>query len=349
MSKAVYCDSNKKQIADLVKKELTSYQSQYGLHGKIFRHIARHLNYDEAILTLRLICSIAMGMTGAAIMILLASKYNKLFAGVFFVTFWLSPWIVNFANNLYWVEFTWFIPMAVGIFCSLKVNDKRCRYASYILTFVSIMIKSLCGYEYISVIMMATVGFLFVDFAKAVFSKEKDQAMLVFKVMVVIGIMALLGFAAAICIHAQIRGAGNLLEGIKRIFKEDVLRRTSAKDLNEIASVYWPSLNASIWDTFRKYFHFSTQIITGIDGNLFPMLCIVPICIFGADIKRKKMDIEKISMYVIFFLTSVSWFCLAKGHSFIHIRMNYVLWYFGFIQVCFYIIIEKIISVLRKK
>lgn len=349
LSEAVYCDNNKKQIADLVKKELTSYQSQYGLQGKVFRHIARHLNYDEAILTLRLLCSIAMGMTGAAIIILLAFKYNKLFAGVFFTAFWLSPWIVNFANNLYWVEFTWFIPMAVGIFCSLKVNDKRCRYTSYILTFVSIMIKSLCGYEYISVIMMATIGFLLVDFAEAVFTKEKDRAMLAFRTIIVIGIMALLGFAAAICIHAQIRGAGNLLEGIKRIFKEDVLRRTSAKDLNEIASVYWPSLNASIWDTFRKYFHFSTQIITGIDGNLFPLLCIIPICIFGADIKRKKVDIEKASMYVISFLTSVSWFCLAKGHSFIHVNMNYVLWYFGFVQVCFYIIIEKIISVLRKK
>ena len=41
------------------------------------------------------------------------------------------------------------------------------------------------------------------------------------------GCAALAGFIVAIGIHALLRGEGNVVEGIVRIFKEDVLRRTS--------------------------------------------------------------------------------------------------------------------------
>ena len=114
--------------------------------------------------------------------------------------------------------------------------------------------------------------------------------------------------------------------------------------MNEFAEVYWPSFNASVWETYSQYFHFSTEVITGIPGNLFPLLCVVPICIFGYEYKTRKMHIELLAMYVIFFLTSVSWFCLAKGHSYIHTVINYVLWYFGFVQICIYIIVNKVIE-----
>lgn len=154
---------------------------------------------------------------------------------------------------------------------------------------------------------------------------------------------------AAICIHAPLKGDGSILEGIKNIFVQDVLRRTNGADLNDFAEHYWPSMNASIWEVFCAYFHFlTTEIILGIPGNLFPLICIVPLCIMGYDIKCKKTNYESIVLYVVFFLTSISWFCLAKSHSFIHRHMNYVLWYFGFVQICFYIIAEKITSVFKE-
>ena len=37
------------------------------------------------------------------------------------------------------------------------------------------------------------------------------------------------------------------------------------------------------------------------------------------------------------FLTSVSWFVLGKAHSYIHTHMNFAMWYFGFVQLLFYI------------
>ncbi|SEK44649.1 hypothetical protein SAMN02910377_00901 [Pseudobutyrivibrio ruminis] len=342
LSKAVFLDANHNEIP---KGFLVAYESQYGLHGKIFKRIARHLDEEDAITNLHLICALLTAMVFALVVILIAKKYNYLLAACFFATFLLSPWVTNFARNLYWVEFTWFAPMAVGLICLLKLESKKWRIGCYIAAFLTITIKCLCGYEYISVIMMGLISFMLVEFFNALIKKDSELSKLLFKTILIIGIAALLGFIAAILIHAPIKGDGSIIAGIKNIIKEDVLRRTSGTNLNDFESENWPAMNASVWETYSRYFHFSTQVITGIDGNLFAALCIIPLGIFGYDYRMKnEINYRQIFMYIVFFLTSISWFCLAKNHSYIHVHMNYVLWYFGFVQVCLYIIINRIVK-----
>ena len=108
-------------------------------------------------------------------------------------------------------------------------------------------------------------------------------------------------------------------------------------DKNKFARVYWNSFDASIFEVCCKYFNFSTNIISGIPGKLFPLLSIAPLAIFAYDYRQGKLSIECLSMYIVFFLTCISWFVLAKSHSYIHTHMNYVLWYFGFVQICLYV------------
>lgn len=320
---------------------LSAYDSQYGLHGKIFNCLARMIPGKEQAANLNFLCCFAMAAVAVLIVGLLSQKYNHLLAGCFFVTFWLSPWIVNFARNLFWVEFTWFLPMAAGIFCAWKIHSRKCRIFCYVAAFCTIMLKCLCGYEYISVVMMGLIAFLLTDFATAIAQKNKEMTRLLFRTIFIVGIMALAGFSAALCLHASLKGNGDIVAGIKDIFMEDVLRRTSGADMNEFSSVYWPSFHASIWEVLCRYFHFPTEIITGIHGNLFPLLCIVPLCIFMHEYETKSLNVELLAMYVVFFLASISWFVLAKSHSYIHTHMNYVLWYFGFVQICIYIILDK--------
>ncbi|WP_143008455.1 hypothetical protein [Pseudobutyrivibrio sp. YE44] len=338
----------------LSRSKVTAYASQYGLQGKIFRHLARYMETENEISNLNLICSILTASIFVLIVFIISQKYNKLMAGVYYVTFWLSPWIVNFARNTYWVEFTWFIPMLIGLLCSWKINRKECRLLSYFLAYISVLVKSLCGYEYISVIMMALIAFLIVDLIISGVTKNKEMGVLQFKAIVIIGVAALAGFMTAICIHASLKGQGNILEGISEIIEKDVLRRTTGADYNdyEISDIdnIWVinSFNASVWAVYNVYFKFSTEIITGIPGNLFPLTCIIPLILFVGDYYKKKVVVEHIAMYVAFFLTSISWFCLAKAHSYVHIHMNYVLWYFGFIQTCFYVIVDRIVKIHKK-
>ncbi|MDI6415235.1 hypothetical protein QLX55_07800 [Solobacterium moorei] len=342
---AVFIDA---KGSDLPRGYLSPYKQQFGLQGKVFRLVYRILhNGETALHMLKLACSMVTALVFVVISLLIKKKYNAIIAGCFLLTFWLSPWTAMFAQNLYWVEFTWFIPMAVGLYCSLNINELKARCISYVLAFISILIKCLCGYEYISAVMMGLITFLLADLIFAILSKNKEKSILLFRTTFAMGIIALLGFMAAICMHAILRGNGNILEGIITIFKSDVLRRTAGADLNQLSANLWDSMNASIWEVLCRYFHFNTDIIVGVPGKLFQVICIIPLGIFVYDFHNKKLDLIKVALYIVTFFTSISWIVLAKSHSYVHTFLNFILWYFGFIQICIYIICDKFLRVLN--
>ncbi len=341
------------------------YESQYGLQGKIFQKLSVLLRDEGTLQTqgltqalsdcedvLRLLCALATAGTLLLISFLILQKYGRLMAGIFYAVFLLSPWVVNFANNLYWVEFTWFLPMAAGLWCSLHTERRFARVASYVLVFFTIMIKCLCGYEYISSVMLGAILFLLVDFFSAAAERDAGKTRLLVRTIFFMGIAALAGFAAAICLHAPVKSGGSLTEGIRMIIQEDVLRRTYGADLNAFESLpdfEQAGLNASAWATLCKYFHFKTEVITGIDGNLFPLLCLVPLVLFAWDYKKGKIKCGELALYAVSFLVPVSWFILAKSHSYVHTHMNFVLWYMGYVQVCLYVIVRHVRDWIRRR
>ncbi|MCI5723731.1 MAG: hypothetical protein MR283_06955 [Erysipelotrichaceae bacterium] len=346
LDNAVFLDSNG---AELPRGYLAQYDRQYGLQGKIFRILYRILHNGKVSTHLyRLGCSLMAAFVFVIISYLIKKKYNTLMAGCFLFTFWLSPWVVNFAHNMYWVEFTWFIPMTIGLFCSLNIHSRTSRVVTYILTFISILIKCLCGYEYISTIMMGLIAFLIVDLVVAINKNDKKEIILLIRTIIILGILAIAGFLVAICIHAQVRGGGNILEGIKIIIKNDVMRRTSGANLNDFSYNLWSSINASVWEVVCKYFRFSTEIVTGIPGNLFPLLAMIPAALFLTDSLKKQVNIEEATLYFVMLVTTLSWIVLAKSHSYIHTHISFVLWYFGFIQICFYIVIKRVLAYFKK-
>lgn len=337
-------DENEKEVPYGV---VVPYESQYGLQGRIFQHLSE---YIDDLDTLRLYCALGTAFVLLCIVYLIQRKYNRLFAGIYYVVFLLSPWVVNFANNMYWMEFTWFVPMLAGLWCSMKTDSKKRRRACYCLIFLSIMIKSLCGYEYITTVMLGAISFLLIDLLIALYHKDREKSRLLFQTVFWCGIAALLGFGAAICIHAPIKSGGSIVEGIRMIIQEDVLRRTYGADLNSLENLpdyEQYALTASTWETFCKYFHFKTELIAGVDGNLFPLTCLIPIVLFFVSGRNGQVNIEEAAMYIVFFITTVSWFVLAKDHSCVHTHMNFVLWYFGFVQSCLYIILKHLIDWLR--
>lgn len=128
--------------------------------------------------------------------------------------------------------------MVAGLLCSIHIQSRKWRTVAYGAVFISIAGKCLCGYEYITVIMMSSILFLLSDLLMQLMKKEKKQVLLLPRTIFFMGCVALLGFAFAICIHAGIRGNGNLVEGIKDIILQDVLRRTLGGNINEFSSIY---------------------------------------------------------------------------------------------------------------
>ena len=199
--------------------------------------------------------------------------------------------------------------------------------------------------------MLGMISFLVVDLICALFRRDKENAKLLFKTTFFVGLFAVLGFVVALLMHAGIRGAGALFHGLELIYRYDVLKRISVS--TDAALFENPLLQESIvaplGSVLRSYFGFTTEIILGIPGKLFTILTILPVFIFVMQYVKKKLNINDMLLYVVFFITSISWFVLAKPHSHIHKHMNYVLWYFGFVQICFYIILNHIRNGLIQK
>lgn len=317
---------------------VTPYVSQFGLQGKIFLFASKLLGGRESIPFLWLIAAFATSAVLTILVMLFYKKCGIMFAFVSYAVFLLSPWVVNFARNLYWVEFTWFIPMIIGTYCSMQMQSRRRRIMCYTAACVSVTVKCLCGYEYISSIMLGLIAFPLVDYIMALTGRDKGTAKQLFQMNFALGISAVSGFFIAICLHATLRGDGDIASGIIKIIQEDVIRRTSGGNLNDFDAGYWITINASRWETLCKYFHFDTEIISGIAGSLFPLLCCIPLVIFFFDAKMGRLDKRLVIMYFVFFCIPISWFILAKAHSYNHTHMNYVLWYMGFVQICFYVI-----------
>lgn len=264
---------------------LNEYRSQFGLQGKIFKKLSNFISPDinYNIKILHVLCSIAAAIVFIIIVVLIFIKYGLLMATIFYLTFLLSPWIVNFARNLYWVEFTWFMPMAVGLFCSLKINYYKYRIFCYIAAFFTILIKCLCGYEYISTIMLSLVMFLIIDFILSILNRDRNNSVLIGKIILIFSIIALLGFIVSLCIHAPLKSNGDIVEGLKKIYFDDVLRRTIGGDNLNFAPEYSKSFEVSVLEVIMTYLKFDSSILTGIPSSMFPILSGVPLLIFIYD------------------------------------------------------------------
>ena len=317
------------------------YVSQVGLQGHIisFLYNKLHLNVN----TIKFILISLLSITLLYICKYLAIKFNKKISFIYYLVFLLSPWICAFARNLYWVEFTWFIPTLLGLILSTDYSKKKIIIP---LIFLSIFIKCLCGYEYITVIMLAMIMFMLYDL---LFEKNKEKKKEIFKTIFVVGIISLLGFACALLIHSYLRGNNNLIEGIKAIYKEDIERRALTFSAgSSFDGAILESIKTSPLTILKGYFFFSTNIITGIHDSLFGGLFKfgILVLIFNFILKRKGAS-KQLVLYLLSFITCISWFILASPHSYIHPHMNYVLWYFGFVQIMLYVIIDFIMHLIK--
>lgn len=338
-----FSEQNIFNMEDKSNLNFESYKSQFGLHGYILSFFYNKIHIP--INGIKILLCLLLSITLLSISYFISKKYDKLMGIVFYMTFFLSPWVIFFARNLYWVEFTWFVPCLLGLLLSANYDKKKIIIP---LIFISIFVKCLCGYEYITTIMFSTIIFFIIDFFKEI---NRDKKIEIFKTIILVGITCLLGFILAISIHGLMRGEGNLIRGVKDIYQNDVLRRTILTlDKNSYDGLVRESMDASVSIVLDKYiYEWRTEIIYGLNGNLFPLICFgsFAICIINL-LQKEKNSKEYIIMSIAFFVTTTSWYILGKSHSYIHTHMNYVLWYFGYIQICLYIFLKFIISEIKK-
>lgn len=328
--------------------KISSYYSQLGLQGRLFSMFPKNMTLKAAMSLFQGILGFSLALVVVLICVGIYRKYNADFAVIFYLVTLLSPWVIGFSTNLYWMEVTWFLPLLVGIFCSNHIESKKARVASYLFAFVTIAFKCACGYEYITVVMLGTIVFLLADLTMAIVKKQKEKFKLIFRTTFFVGLFALLGFIAVILLHANLRGNGDIFDGVKDIYYSDVLRRTLGGNSNMFQDVYAESLEASVLYVVAKYFWFKTPLLLGIPGKAFIVLVAVSFAMVLYKVARKKDSGEILALYIWTGIMCVSWFILGKAHSYVHTFLNYVLWYMGFVQIIFYVPIHEIADKIRQ-
>ena len=143
------------------------YTSQVGLQGLILNSVQELLkiNDTEFLGYSRIFVSLLLAITLSLILYTTWVEFGWITSVTFFLLIISAFWIVAFSKNLYWVEFTLFLPFAAGWYFYQKVIHARSQFSTYLMiTGGLILLKSLNGYEYITnVILGASIGPLYYE------------------------------------------------------------------------------------------------------------------------------------------------------------------------------------------
>lgn len=308
------------------------YTSSFGGQGWFFSAIARGFEVRHIVILYR-INAVLLTIVLMGLFLIYRKIYDRTFAWVFLLVMIGSPWVVSFARNLYWVPFLWFLPSVFsGLLLLATKGWQRLLFAAGIV--FAVFAKSATGYEYLSSItLLAASPFLVSPLLKGRLPSRSDWfwASTVFALCIV-------GFALALGCHASMRGDG-IVEGLMNIYERDVKRRAWGAP-SQFDPVYRASLESSVWDVLKIYFmEWRTPLIFRIGASAFPAVVALVIVVLLFRIGRGRADRWTLpGAFLIFLSIPLSWYILMKGHSFIHTHMNFVLWYFGFVQICLYIL-----------
>jgi len=315
--------------------DTVTYQSQIGLHGLIYSFL--YNKFGISIDKLYLLNSVIL----AILIVVLVFQFSKIinieFAAIFYLSIFFSPLFISFGRNLYWVPFLWILPIVLsyGFFLTKTFNIKI--FLSIVIIF-AFFVKNACGYEYISSIML----FSLFPYIYSLFTIKKRSNYInyskITQQIFIIGLLAVIGFILALLFHAYIRGDGSFIDGLNLIYQLDIKRRTYG-DPSVFGSALKNSLEASTYSVIKMYFiDWKTELLTHIDGHFFKTLVIFSlITIIYKIIIKHTNALRDLGIFIGFIIVPLSWYILAKSHSYEHPHINFILWYFGFIAAILYI------------
>lgn len=237
----------------------------------------------------------------------------------FLIPLAIEPMLTAMAPNLYWVVGSWFVPMAIAMLLADEEDSRRRRYL-IAAAFVFFLVKFLCGYEFTStVILAAAVGCLLGV------KESPERPSRILKNVAWIVTAGIAGFAVAVLAHAAKEGsfaviarkAALRLTGDSPILADELI----VGKFTSVKSVLWRYLEGNDITLIKNF---------GIPLGLFVLVAILAlmdkkiIWYLGND--RRKLHILALA-FLASLAAPLSWFALAKGHSFVHPHIDMILWY----------------------
>jgi hypothetical protein len=320
------------------------YISSIGLQGTLFSLISMLLFWMD-FTTLMSVFSLINALLLSALLVLFVfwvyRQFGLFTAIITFITTFLTQWLLVFGHSVYWSIWLCFLPFVVSLLL-LENFEKKGIYITKklgIWVAITVFLKCAAGYEYISTILIMTM-------LPLIFYAYKNQWR--FKVFLnrflsLCG-YALLGFAFAILIHLIMIAILNEQGLMSALNELEILisRRTSLGDVAKVADPkyaemrdvplsgilarylvsgfepYTPLFKIAGKSLYMKHFIYLlgfTSLISVIDRS------------FSKTIFENRRKITALCLIsLISLMGPVSWYVLAKSHSYVHPHLNYILW-----------------------
>jgi hypothetical protein len=309
------------QLVDSLHLAWGAYPNQFGLQGIVFS-IIDLINPLPRTWRIGFYHLLASLMTAGAL-VWIADILRRRFGWAAFCGFLippaLEPMFTALGPNLYWVVGVWFVPMAVAMHLADE-EDSRRRLYLIAAAFAFFLAKSLCGYEFVStVILAAAVGCLL-----GIKEGPERLTRILSNVAWILG-AGIAGFVVAVFVHAAKLGGFAVIAD-----------RAGARIAGDSSSLRDQII-------LGKFASFQTVIFRYLEGNDItlmknfgiPLGLLVLVAVLALFDKKiiwyLGQDRRKLQILALAFLASLaaplSWFVLAKAHSFVHPPINFILWY----------------------
>lgn len=331
---------------------ISQYHSSFGFQGYFYSAIDKMisifgLSSENKLDIMYFLTSLVMSLTFSVFIVLVKKEFGIFPAIVLLIGMIYSQWLVVFAKNLYWMTFLLFLPF-VYIWYTLKKEEsnisKNLPKSFYGFIFLIIYIKSLAGFEYLSTIFISlAIPFLYFYYKNSWKFKE------LFKRLFLVYCSAFIAFLTSVFtfLFQKYLIVGSFDKSIE-IFKMIISKRTYGNP-DEMPEVFRKSLESNIGEVILKYWNgkaFDLQSIFGkftfitfgeIISIFILFICIFVLLNFMNKFKAAYDKEQKSLLFVVIIssLAPLSWYILAKGHSYIHTHMNHILWYSPFLLLVF--------------
>lgn len=299
------------------KPDWEPYDSQFGLQGIFFslldavNPLPRHFRIGLYHFLAALMCAAALMWIGAMI----GERFGRPALLGFAVVIGFEPMFTALAPNLYWAVGLWFIPMALA----MRLVEMRDPGRRLLVAAIggAVFVKALCGYEYITtVILAAATGCLLNTRDDAFYDNVRDTAWVI--------VAGLAGFFAAMLLHGLEAGFSTILAR--------ALDRTTVSGVSLSQGLVLGQF-ASVASVLRTYFGANdyTQIrnfgvVLGLIGVIAVLAFFEPRYSWFLGNDRQRLRALAIA-YLVSFAAPLSWFVLAKGHAYAHPFLDFILWY----------------------
>lgn len=246
---------------------------------------------------------------------------------------WFAPWLTMGAKNLYWVLWTWLLPCCAGLALANRMR-KTGRLSNWALAgvFAAVLVRCLCGFEYITTILILCEIPLAVCWLEQLGPGRRRW----FTAMLntgMAGIFAVLT-ALAVWLGQCTVYYGSFARALQEVGGIALARAGGAAVEGDTASALTAQLGAG--QVLQKYaLAPEPQLQLGpVGAAVMPVLALGAVlagaALVWALVQRKFRQPRGLcGLWVLGLAAPLSWMLLSKGHSYVHPHLTPMLWSFA--------------------